>query len=193
MKKKKTISEMNVKELKQFISKETKKANTILRRVAKKKKVKAAVQEEINILKRKGIIGKSGKAIKGFRGKKKEELRAQARELEYFTQWKGTETQEVRDEVNYAKYKSFIENVNNSDFKNYSYQEWRDMVETFGSTASIIDSFYYENIKELHKEVTAGSKNVNLAAAMREVLRANKGAGLSKEDAIDLLRKELFS
>ena len=74
---------MTVKELKKFIRKETKKANTRLRRIFNKKKISRAVSEEVEYLKTKGIIGKRNKAILGFRSKTKSELQSQARELEY--------------------------------------------------------------------------------------------------------------
>lgn len=182
---------MKVKELKEYISKLTKKANTKIKNIAKKKKKSKAVEKELEVLKKKGIIGKSGKAIKGFGGKTKAELQAQARELEYFNQWRGTETKEIRDSTNYKKYQTFVQN--NPDFADYEYQDWRDLVETFGSTSSFIDSFSYENVKELHKEITRSNSNVNLAGEMRKVLKENKGAGLSREDAIDLLRSKLFN
>ena len=66
---KKTIKEMTIKELKKFIRKETKKANTRLRRIFNRKKISRAVSEEVEYLKTKGIIGKRNKAILGFGGK----------------------------------------------------------------------------------------------------------------------------
>lgn len=183
---------MNVKELKTLIKKETKKANTRIKRATSKKKGPSkAVQEELDVLRRKGIIGARGKAITGFRGKTKAELQAQARELQYFNQWRGTETKAVRDATNLAKYQSFI--LNNPDFKDYSYQDWRDLVETFGSTQDFLQSFGYENIKELHKEITRNKEEVNLAQALRSTLRKTRGEGLTQEDVIDILRSKLFN
>lgn len=187
---KKTINEMTVKELKKYIGKLTKKANTRLNRVSKKKQTSKAVQEEINILKKKGYIGKSNKAIKNFRGKRKEDLKAQARELEYFNQWKGTETKEVRDTTNLKKYQTFKEK--NPEFGDYSYQEWRDLVEIFGSTEDFLKSFGYEDVKQLHREATEKNSTIDFASAMRKIIHENKGAGLTQEDAIDILRSEVF-
>lgn len=187
---KKSIKEMTIKELKKYIRKETKKANTRLNRISKKNKVSRAVQEEVEYLKTKGIVGKRGKAILGFRGKTKSELQSQARELEYFNQWKGTETREVRDRTNLSKYESFIHN--NPEFSSYSYQEWRDLVEVFGSTENFIDSFGYENLKELHKESVNKGRKVNLAGAMREIMKNSKGSQMTQEDVVDMLRSALF-
>ena len=130
------------------------------------------------------------KAVLGFRGKTKAELQSQARELEYFNQWKGTETKEVRDKTNLAKYQTFV--TNNPEFSDYSYQEWRDLVEVFGSTENFIDSFGYENLKELHKESVNNGKKINLAGAMRDIMKSSKGAQFTQEDVIDLLRSEIF-
>lgn len=181
---------MTVKELKKYIRKETKKANTRLNRIFKKKKISRAVEEEVGYLKTKGIIGKRNKAVLGFGGKTKAELQSQARELEYFNQWKGTETKEVRDSTNLSKYKSFVNN--NPDFADYSYQEWRDLVEVFGSTENFVSSFGYENLKELHKETVNNGKRVDMAKAMRDIMKHSKGAQLSQEDVVDMLRSSLF-
>lgn len=187
---KKHISEMTVKELKEYIRKLTSKSNKILERIDNKKKVSQAVKKEVEMLQRKGIIGKRGKAVLGFSGKDKAQLKSQARELEYFNQWKGTETKEVRDKTNYAKYTSFVKN--NKEFADYSYQEWRDLVETLGSTEDFINSFGYENLKQLHREATEKNTTINLADEMRKIIKESKGAGLSQEDVIDTLRSNIF-
>ena len=87
MKQPKSISEMTVKELKKYIRKQTKKANTRLKNIGKRQRgVSRAVSEELQYLEKQGIIGKRGRAKLGFRGKRKEELQRQARELDYFNQ-----------------------------------------------------------------------------------------------------------
>ena len=78
------------------------------------------------------------------------------------------------------------------EFADYSYQEWRDLVELFGSTENFIESFGYENLKELHKEATEGGKKVNFASKMRQIMKQSKGASFSQEDIIDMLRSEVF-
>ena len=76
---------------------------------------------------------KSGKAVTGYRLASKAELQKKARELEYFNQWKGSETVAIARNKDYKKYQAFINNPDNSDFSNYSYQQWRDLVEMLGS------------------------------------------------------------
>ena len=68
----KNISEMTTRELKKFIRKQVKKANTRLKDITyrknlTKKGISRAMQEEIDYLKRLGIINKRGKAVSGYR------------------------------------------------------------------------------------------------------------------------------
>lgn len=186
----KTISEMNTTELKEYIRTMTTKANETISSINKQTKPTNAVKTELTLLRNKGIIGKSGRAILDFRGKTKQGLIQQARELEYFTQWKGTETQSVRDKTNYAKYKSFKKN--NPEFSNYTYQEWRDLVETFGTMDSFIESFGYENLKQLHLESTNKNNNVNFVDIMKQTMKETKGSGASQKEIIDILRSKIF-
>lgn len=184
--KKKTINEMSVKELQAYIRKKTEKANVTISKINKDTASKA-VQRELQVLEQRGILGKRGKAVLGFRGKTKEELKAQARELEYFSQWKGTETREKARRRDREKYKSFIRN--NPDFKDFSFSDWRTMVELFGTQENWVQSFGYENMKELNKEVVKTGRNVNFVKEIQKVMEQKP---VTKEDAIDLLRKSIF-
>lgn len=185
------ISKMTVKELKKYITRLTKKANTRLRSIGKRKRgVSRAVQEEIDWLKRKGIIGKSGKAIKGFRSKRKEDLKAQARELEYFNEWKGSEKTAVAQDKDYKKYQTFIRN--NPDFADYSYQEWKDLVSVFGSLSDQFKEFGYEDMKQLHREATDKQIKKDFVTAMKDVQKKAGGSGFDQEDLTDFMRSELF-
>lgn len=138
-----------------------------------------------------GIIGKRGKAIKGFRGKNKADLQRQARELEYFNQWKGTETSAVARDRDYKKYQSFIKN--NPDFADYSYQEWRELVTVFGSMTDKLKDFGYEDMKQLHLEATNKQRKIDFLSAMKKIKEQSKGMGYSQEDLTDLMRGELFT
>lgn len=182
---------MTVKELKKFISKETKKANTRLRNIGKRKKVNKAVQDEIDYLRKKGIIGKRGKAIKGFRGKRKAELQAQARELTYFNQWKGSEVQAIARKEDYKKYQTFIQN--NPEFADYSFAEWKELVTVFGQVQNKTEQFVYMDMKKLHLEGHERGTKKDFVSAMANVKRQTQGQGLSTEDVTDLMRQELFN
>lgn len=187
----KTISEMTTRELRKFIRKEVKKANTRLKNIGKRKRgVSRAVEEELTQLKKMGIINKRGKAITGYRTARKEELVRRARELEYFNQWTGAEKKAVAREKDYKKYESFIQN--NPEFANYSYQDWRDLVNMFGAMDNKLTEFSYEDMKQLHLEATEKDTNKDFIKAMEQVQEATKGRGATTEDLVDLMRSEIF-
>lgn len=149
------------------------------------------MSDEISYLKKKGIIGKKDKAIYGFRGKRKADLQSQARELEYFNQWKGSETKAVAKEKDLKKYKTFIQN--NPEFANYSYQEWEELVTMFGQVQDKLNSFGYEDMKQLHLESNVKDTKKDFVATMKKIHDEGKGKGLTQEDLVDLMRQELFS
>lgn len=188
----KPISEMTTKELQLFIRVNTDKANKTIAKISKRKKVSQAVNKEIQVLQTKGIIGKSGRAVLGFSGKNKKQLQAQARELEYFNQWKGTETKAVREAVSIKKYETFVRN--NPDFAEYSYEDWRDLVSTFGNMEDLVNSFGYENFKNLHREATTEGLKVDMVTEAMKSIKELKASGqvISQENAVDILRKNLF-
>lgn len=144
----------------------------------------------MSYLKKKGIIGKSGKAIYGFRGKRKADLQSQARELEYFNQWKGSETKAVARKQDLKKYETFIQN--NPEFSNYSYQEWEELVTMFGQVQDKLNSFGYEDMKQLHLESRARDTKKDFVTTMKKIHEQGKGKGLTQEDLVDLFRRELF-
>lgn len=187
---------MTTRELKKFIKKEVKKANTKLRNIKKRKRgVSRAVQEELDYLKQIGIIGKSGRAVTGYRLASKAELQKRARELEYFNQWKGSETAAVARKEDYKKYQAFINNPDNSDFSNYSYQQWRDLVEMFGALGDELKGYDYEGMKALHQEMNEENIKVDFQSTMKDVLRDAKADNkkLTPELLTDLMREQLFS
>lgn len=188
----KPISEMTTRELRKFIRKEVKKANTKLKNLDKRKRgYSKAVQEEIDYLKKLEIINKRGKAVTGYRTALKPELQKKARELEYFNQWKGSEKVAVAREKDYKKFLTFKQN--NPDFSNYSYQDWRDLVEMFGAMGDELKQYGYEDMKELHKEATEKNVKKDFLSAMKKVSNNSKDKGLDQEDLTDLMRSELFT
>ena len=188
----KNISDMTTRELKKFIRKQVKKANTRLKNIGKRKRgVSRAVQQELDYLKQMGIINKRGKAITGYRTARKAELQRRARELEYFNQWKGSETQAIAKEKDYKKYQSFIKN--NPKFAGYSYQDWRDLVNTFGAMEDKLSDFEYEDMKNLHLEKTNAGSKVNLLKAMENAQDQVKGQGKTTEELTDIVRGIIFT
>lgn len=194
-KQQKTISEMTTRELKKYIRKQVKKANTLIKEITyrknlTKKGISRAMQQELDYLKQMGIVNKRGKVITGYRTARKAELQRRARELEYFNQWKGTETRAVAQEKDYKKYQTFLKN--NPKFSNYTYQDWRDLVSTFGTMEDRLTEFEYEDMKNLHLEKTNAGSSKNFLKVMEDAQEKAKGKGLSTEDLTDIVRSELF-
>ena len=191
----KSISEMTTRELRKFIRKEVKKANTKLRNIKKRKRgVSKAVAEELESLKKMGIIGKSGRVVTGYRLSSKKELQRKARELEYFNQWKGSETVAVAKAKDYKKYQAFINNPDNSDFANFSYNQWRELVEMFGALNDELKGYDYEGMKALFQEVNEKEVKVDFQSVMEQVMKdhTNDTTPLTPEALTDYMRKALF-
>lgn len=198
------IKDMSNKELQTYIRALTKEANNKLEEINKYPRTRA-IDQELQSLKDKGIIGKRGKFVLDFnyreeeevpfsditfkvtRRKTKNELIQQARELEYFNQWKGTEVNTPhRNRTDLKKYKAFIRN--NPNMSDLSFDEWREMVELFGVMDSTIQSFGYENIKQTYKNTVDKRKHINF---IREMERVKRNKPLTKEDAIDMLKAQI--
>lgn len=191
----KAVKDMTTRELKALIRKEVKKANTKLRNIGKRKKVSKAVQEEIDYLQSIGVIGKRGKAVTGYRTASKAELQKKAKELQYFNQWRGSETVAMAKDKDYKKYMSFINNPHNADFSHYSYQQWRDMVEMFGAIDDKLHDFDYEDMKQLHLEASNTNTKIDMLSAMQNAQReAGKGSQvITTETLTDYVRDIIFS
>lgn len=157
----------------------------------KKRGLNKAENTQMDYMKSKGYVGKRGKAIYGFSGKRKADLQAQARELEYFNQWKGSEPKYVARQQDIKKYETFIQN--NPEFANYSFQEWTELVTMFGQVQDKLNSFGYEDMKQLHLESKARDVKKDFVSTMKKIQENSKGAGLTQEDLVDLMRQELFT
>lgn len=150
------------------------------------------MQEEIDYLKRLGIINKRGRAVTGYRLARKSELQRKARELEYFNQWRGSETKHIARAEDIKKYKKFIKN--HPKFADYSYQDWKNMVENLGSMSEELESYGYvsENIIQLDKEIKETKNRKQLMDVVNDVKNNATGKGWTQEQLVDALRKELF-
>lgn len=130
------------------------------------------------------------------------------RELNYALQWDldTPEGQRQLDLKEKKAFETFNEHQRASGHEEMSYDEWRDMVENFGSAGkSILEQFYptrgygsgdvvrvYREAKEKAKEKADGNdKPVNIQRAMRDVLKKSKGLGLTPQKILDMLRDEL--
>ena len=183
------ISKMTVKELQDYIREQTKATNIKLYDIYQQDKIPSAVKTEIDVLKNKGIVSENtGYATLNFKGKTKVMLQQQARELDYFSNWQGTETKVFRQQKDYKKYLSFKNKY--EQFKDYTYQEWRDMVEMFGTLGDKIQQFGYENIKQIHMENITEGRKINMVKLIEDVHK--KASSVSQEVAIDMLRDEIY-
>lgn len=186
------LRELTVKQLQAHIRELTYSANEKLTEInvggAKPSK---AVQTEINTLRSKGIIGKRGYAVTGFRGKTKEQLIRQARELEYFETWKGTEKTAKRTRQDLAKYRSYVNS--SADRKGVTYEQWRSMVELMGTSSSLVEQFNLDSdtVRMIQESETGTDKKIDLASELEQIVKENKGESLDTEQVIDLLRQKL--
>ena len=128
----------------------------------------------------------------GYRLARKSELQRRARELEYFNQWRGSESKHIARTEDMKKYKKFIKN--HPKFAEYSYQDWKNMVENLGSMSEELESYGYvsENIIQLDKEIKERKNKKQLMDVVDTVKSQAKGQGWSQEQLVDAIRKELF-
>lgn len=182
---------MTYRELQSHIKNLTQTANEKLVDISMNGIKSKAITKELDTLSKKGIIGKKGYAVLRFRGKTKEDLITQARELEYFSTWKGTERTAKRTRRDLAKYRAFV--VNNSDNANYTYEEWRELVELMGTTSSIREMFDLdsESIKMLTGLEKSEGIYLDLGKEMRVILNQSQGKGLSTEEVTERLRERI--
>ena len=186
----KSISKMTVKELQDFIREQTKVANIKLYDIYQQNNIPSAVRTEIAVLKNKGIVSDStGYAQLRFKGKNKIMLQQQARELDYFSNWQGTENKVFREQKDYKKYLETKKNYP-KDFGNYTYQHWRDMVEMLGVVGDKIQQFGYEAVKQMHIENITEGRTVNMVQVIENAYK--RAEGLEQFDAVDILRDELY-
>lgn len=182
---------MTNKELQQYIRGLTNIANEKLVEINMGGITSKAITKEKDILTAKGIIGKRGYAVTGFRGKTKEQLIRQARELEYFSTWKGTEKTAKRTRTDLAKYRAYTKS--SKDRANVTYEQWRQMVELMGTSTSLVEQFKLDSdsIKMLEEVIDKKDKKIDLANELEQIVKENKGESLTNENVIDILRKRL--
>lgn len=128
----------------------------------------------------------------GYRLARKSELQKKARELEYFNQWKGSETKHIARTEDMKKYQKFIKN--HPRFSGYSYQDWRNMVENLGAMSEELESYGYvsENMIQLDKEIKERGSKKQLMDVVESVKDKAKGQGWNQVQLVDAIRSELY-
>lgn len=178
-------NKMTVKELKEFIRYQTGKANLSISEYKQNDFTNTMYDSGISKLQEvSGVNKKTGAIALKFTGKNKAELVRQARELKYFNKWDiySTEGKATLDEKSRKAYETFKENYGD----NWSEQEWRDLVEAFGSVGNAMHEFGYGD-KDRKAGATGGEAliqavgdikdkaKVNLLTAMQQSVRESKG------------------
>lgn len=189
----KTTSQLTTKELKQRIRALTSQVNKKIVEYEKKGAKNIPVNNAITRLKELGTGNTKAKQVGlGLTYKRKAELIRQYRELEYFESWDiftpdGKRKIEAREQ---KAWESF-----SKDNPNINYDEWRNMVETFGAIGdSVLNQFGSSNIVELYTELDDTGKT-NLIHYMREIQKETAGNGgdlVTPEDMVDRLREMLM-
>lgn len=139
----------------------------------------------------------------GYREKKKEELLLLARriqEAERFTLEESDEEQQKRFE---NSYKQFVKHHVPADIRNdVTIEQYREMVDVFGSSGSLITDFGYEDyIQLVSDKIVKGYTAKDVIRTARQImdeiqdpdhpLLNEDGTAMSTEDALDELRKRL--
>lgn len=182
---------MTYRELQSHIKNLTQTANEKLVDISMNGIKSKAITKELDTLSKKGIIGNKGYAVLRFRGKTKDDLIAQARELEYFSTWKGTERTAKRTRRDLAKYRAFV--ANNSDNANFTYEEWRELVELMGTTSAIREMFEINSdiVRMLMEYQKSVGIYLDFGKEMRTILKQSQGKGLTTEDIVERLRERI--
>lgn len=183
------VSQMTRKAIESEIRKKTHIVNERLKQFYNEGNENIMVSSEINKLQ--SIAGKGrgkNKIGLGLRKKTKQELVRQLRELKYFEQWdiyteEGQRSLEARER---KAWESFYK-----DNPGFTYQEWRNLVETFGSISeSVLQQFGSTNIVEAYKDAENGKK-INLLKYITNISRDKSMQGTTQEQKIDRLRELL--
>ena len=180
---------MTRKEIEKEIRKKTLVVNERLKQFYNDGNENIMVSSEIKKLQSLAGKGKGNNKIGlHFREKTKQELIRQYRELQYFEQWdiyteEGQRSLEAREQ---KAWESFYK-----DNPEFTYQEWRNLVETFGSISeSVLQQFGSTNIVEAYKDAENGKK-INLLKYITNISKDKSMQGTTQEQKIDRLRELL--
>ena len=202
MAKGKAWKDKTVKELQSEIRELTKQVNTRVASIKLTRELPKDVEQAVNYMKRlsgvKTGVDKTTRAKQeiglGLKGKSKEELILQARELSSFLRWdieseEGLRQLESREKTEWETFER--------NHPGWAYEDWRKFVEVSGALGSdIINKFgsetiasdFLKRIRTNDVELTDGDKYIK---AMMDSIKESEGAGLSQTELVDLLRDKL--
>ena len=184
----KRYKDMTIKELKAQIRYKTNQVNIALYDKPELHD-KFAVQQTIKKLQATGAKGRNGNVVGlGFtKDRDKESYIRQLRELEYaeplVSDYEGVAFMEEK----FTKaMNTFLSKKGN---KGKTEEDWRDMVETFGTLGKeIVDQFGSNQVAELFKSST---RNVDMVQLMLDTLDEAQGKGWNKRELKSRLKKKI--
>ena len=148
-----------------------------------------AVQQTVKKLQGIGAKGRNGNVVGlGFKkGRDKESYIRQLRELEYAEPMITDNDGVIFLEEKYQNaMKTFLSKKGN---QNKTEEDWRDMVETFGTVGKeIVDQFGSNQIAELFKDKT---RSVDMVQMMLDVIDESKGQAWTKRDLKSKLKQKI--
>jgi len=184
----KRYKDMTIKELKAQIRYKTNQVNIALYDKPELHD-KFAVQQTVKKLQATGAKGRNGNIVGlGFsKGRDKESYIRQLRELEYaeplISDYEGVAFMEEK----FTKaMNTFLSKKGN---KGKTEEDWRDMVETFGTLGKeIVDQFGSNQVAELFSSST---RNVDMVQLMLDTLDEAQGKGWNKRELKSRLKKKI--
>lgn len=184
----KRYKDMTIKELKAQIRYKTNQVNIALYDKPELHD-KFAVQQTVKKLQATGAKGRNGNVVGlGFtKDRDKESYIRQLRELEYaeplISDYEGVAFMEEK----YTKaMNTFLSKKGN---QGKTEEDWRDMVETFGTLGKeIVDQFGSNQVAELFKSST---RNVDMVQLMLDTLDEAEGKGWNKRELKSRLKKKI--
>ena len=126
----------------------------------------------------------------GFKGKNKEGLERQYRELTSFNtkEWCSAQAEKKRSDRANKAYSTFTRR-----YGNISFDEWEDFVLMMNDISDYIGDFGYEDIGGSIARTYVETRNKRkFPEYVREVAKQSTGRGLTPEDFIDRLTAYLF-
>lgn len=181
--------EMSITQLKGAIRKKTEIINKLLN-INADLRSSFAVEQTVKKLQGIGAKGRKGNVIGlGFyrKGRSKESLARQLRELEYAEPLLASNKgREMLDEKYRTARDTFMASA---EFENVSEEEWRDIVETFGAVGKeVVEQFDSTAIANQFNENT---RSVDMVQLMKDTLKETKGMGLDKDGLTDYFIQKL--
>ena len=137
----------------------------------------------------------------GYREKKKEELLLLARRIQEAERFSLDESDEEQEKKFMRSYESFVgDHVSRDDRDKVTPEVYREMIDVFGASGSLLQDFGYEDyIQLVADKIVEGNSARDVIRTAREIMDDIKehklmnpdGTSMTTEDALDVLKKRL--